>query len=149
MSAAPSPASLRTRQSTRHPTPMSTPDDRRALIDRYLAAYNARDVPGMLAVLHPEVEFRNLAAGEETAAADGREAFRALAEHAVTLFRERRQTVRAYEADADEARIAVDYEGVLAADLGPDLRAGDTLRLTGRSRFAFRDGLIARLVDES
>jgi hypothetical protein len=36
-----------------------------------------------------------------------------------------------------------------AADLGPGLRAGDTLRLTGRSTFTLRDGLIVRLVDES
>jgi len=38
---------------------------------------------------------------------------------------------------------------VLATDLGPDLRAGQTLRLVGRSTFEFRDGRIARLVDES
>lgn len=34
-------------------------------------------------------------------------------------------------------------------DLGPGLSAGDTLRLTGRSAFAFRDGAIVELVDES
>ena len=43
----------------------------------------------------------------------------------------------------------MDYQGVLAKDLGPGLAAGDTLRLTGRSAFAFRDGLIVDLLDES
>ena len=128
---------------------MALPDPHRAVIDRYLAAYNGFNVPGMLEVLHPEVEFRNLAGGEVTAEAHGRAEFRALAERAVTLFRSRRQAVRGYRAEGERAWITVEYEGVLAADLGPELRAGDTLRLTGRSTFVFRDGLIAELVDES
>jgi ketosteroid isomerase-like protein len=119
------------------------------LVERYLAAYNAFDVPGMLTVLHPDVEFRNLSGGEETASARGHEEFHALAERAVALFRSRRQTVREYVAEGEGARVTVDYEGVLAADLGPDLRAGDTLRLAGRSTFGFRDGLIVGIVDES
>ena len=121
----------------------------RALIERYLAAYNAFDVPGMLAVLHPDVEFRNVSNGEVTAGADGIEEFRALAERAATLFRSRRQTLTRYGEDGDGASIDVDYEGMLAADLSPELRAGDTLRLTGRTSFGFRDGRIARIVDES
>lgn len=126
-----------------------TADAHRALIDRYLSAYNAFDVPGMLAVLHADVEFRNVANGEVTAAVDGLAQFRELADRAATLFRSRRQTVTRYDAADDGASIEVDYEGVLAADLSPTLRAGDTLRLTGRSTFAFRDGRIARIVDES
>ena len=128
---------------------MASDDSRRALVERYLAAYNAFDVDGMLAVLHPDVEFQNVSAGAVTASAHGREEFRRLAEHAVTLFTSRRQTVRDLVEDAHGVRIAIDYEGVLASDLGPELRAGDTIRLTGSSRFEFRDGLIARIVDES
>ena len=116
---------------------MTSTDPRRAAIDRYLHAYNAFDVAGMLDVLHPDVEFRNVGAGQVTAAAHGREEFRALAERAVTLFRSRRQTIRDYVADGARAWITVDYEGVLAADLGPGMQAGDTLRLTGRSTFTF------------
>ena len=126
-----------------------SPDAYRAAIDRYLAAYNSFDVPGMLAELHPDVVFRNVSRGAVTAAAHGREEFRALAERAATLFRSRRQTVADAGTDGDRVWITVEYEGVLAADLGPGLRAGETLRLTGRSTFAFRDGLIVELVDES
>ena len=124
-------------------------DHRRDLIDRYLAAYNQFDVDGMLAVMHPDVEFRNVAAGEVTVASHGREEFRALAERAVTLFASRRQTVRDYGGDGEQAWITVDYEGVLAADLGPELQAGTAIRLSGRSTFGYRDGLIVQLVDES
>ena len=126
-----------------------TAQSHRAIIDGYLAAYNAFDVPGLLALLHPAVEFRNVSGGEVTASADGIAEFRELAERAATLFRSRRQTLTRYTESVDGADIEVDYEGVLAADLSPALRAGDTLRLSGRSTFGFRDALIARIVDES
>ena len=119
------------------------------LIARYVDAYNAFDVPGMLAVLHPDVTFENVAGGQVTVATRGRDEFRALAEHATTLFTSRRQTIREYVPEADGARISIDYEGVLAADLGPELRAGETLRLVGHSTFRFREGRIVHLVDES
>ena len=128
---------------------MTAADHRRKLIDRYVTAYNQFDVEGMLALMHPDVEFRNVAAGEVTVSSHGREEFRALAERAVTLFASRRQTVREYGDDGVRAWITVDYEGVLAADLGPELQAGTTLRLSGRSTFELRDGLIVQLVDES
>lgn len=128
---------------------MLSEDPCRALIDRYLAAYNAFDVPAMLALLHPEITFQNVAGGEITVAAQGIDEFRQLAERAVQLFSSRRQTILHYRRDGDGAIIEIDYEGVLAQELGPELRAGDTLRLTGRSTFRFRDGLIARIIDES
>ena len=127
-----------------------TPDDpHRAVIDRYITAYNARDVPAMLALLHDDVTFENVAAGQVTASARGLEEFRALAEHGATLFTSRRQTITRYEPQPDGAVADVDFEAVLATDLGPDLRAGDPLRLSGRSHFRLRDGRIAHLVDES
>ena len=126
-----------------------SPDPHRTLIDRYVEAYNAFDVAGMLGVLHPDVRFRNVSNGQETAATDGRDEFRALAKRGLEIFRSRKQTIREYYTDGDRAWITVDYQGVLAKDLGPGLAAGDTLRLTGRSAFTFRDGLIVDLLDES
>lgn len=124
-------------------------DPHRALIERYLAAYNALDVPGMLSLLHSDVLFENIAGGQVTAAAQGLDEFRNLAERALTLFSSRRQTIREYAPAQDGATITVDFEGVLAADLGPSLHAGDTLRLAGSSTFHVREGRIARIVDES
>ena len=128
---------------------MLADDPHRALIERYLAAYHAFDVPGMVALLDQDVTFENIAGGQVTAAAQGRDQFRTLAEHAATLFTSRRQTIRRYLPTAQGAVVEIDYEGVLAADLGPELRAGETLRLAGRSTFEIRDGRIVRLVDES
>lgn len=128
---------------------MPTDDGYRPLIERYLAAYSAMDVAGMLALIHPDVHFENVSGGQVTVTATGRDEFRALAEHAATLFTHRRQTVRRYAPTADGAQVEIDYVGELAADLGPELRAGTTLQLTGRSTFTIRDGRIIRLVDES
>lgn len=124
-------------------------DPHRALVERYLAAYNGFDIPGMLSELDAGVEFRNVSNGEVTASANGIEEFRMLAERAAGLFRSRRQTITGYTEHEDRAIVDVEYEGVLAADLSPDLRAGQTLTLAGRSTFSFGAGRITRIVDES
>lgn len=43
----------------------------------------------------------------------------------------------------------IDYGGVLAADLGPELPAGMTLRLAGWPMFEISEGQIVRILDES
>ena len=55
----------------------------------------------------------------------------------------------AFRQDDSGASIDVDYEGVLASDLPNGMRAGETLRLTGRSEFAFADGRIVSIRDIS
>jgi ketosteroid isomerase-like protein len=126
-----------------------TAQEKRTLIDRYLAAYNTFDVEGMMVTLHPDVEFENVVAGEVTTSASGADAFRRLAEQAAQLFSSRRQTVTAFDASGAGAAIEVDYEGVLASDLPNGMKTGETLRLTGRSEFAFEDGTISRIRDVS
>lgn len=126
-----------------------TPDEMRSLIDRYIAAYNAFDIEGMLEVVHDDVEFRNIAAGETTASTSGKPALRQLAEQSKGLFSERRQEITSFDVEGDCASAGISYEGVLAVDLPNGLTAGDTLRLTGRSEFGFRDGAIDRITDHS
>lgn len=126
-----------------------TTDEMRRVIDRYIAAYNAFDVDGMLAVVHDDVEFRNVSGGETTAAASGKAALRELAEQSKGLFAERRQEISAFDAEHDRATVEIRYEAVLAVDLPNGMKAGDTLRLGGRSEFGFRDGLIDRITDYS
>ena len=126
-----------------------TDREKRELIDRYLAAYNAFDVEAMMKTLHPAVEFENVAGGEVDASASGSEAFRQMAERATALFASRRQTVTAFRSDGAGASVDVDYTGVLASDLSNGMKAGETLRLAGRSEFEFEDGRISRIRDIS
>ncbi len=125
------------------------PEEKRALIERYLQAYNASDVDGMLVLLQPTVEFRNIAGGEVTAETSGINALRTLAEHSNNMFSLRKQTLTRFALHDNQALIEVDFEGVLATDLPNGMKKGETLRLTGRSEFTFHDGKINRITDIS
>ena len=127
-----------------------TTQDKRDLIDRYIDAYNTFDVDGMVATLHPDVEFKNVSGDKVTAAATGLDDFRDMAERGTQLFATRQQTITDFE-EGDDGSVAIDvqYEGTLAQDLPGGLEAGEQIQLDGRSTFAFKDGKIARIVDES
>jgi hypothetical protein len=122
---------------------------KRALIERYIEAYNTFDVEGMLALIDTEIEFKNVSGGQVDATANGLDEFRPLAEQARGLFTSRRQTMTRFEANDTGVSIEVTFEGVPALDLPNGMKSGQTLRLKGRSEFAFRDGKICRIMDIS
>ena len=124
-------------------------DNKQSLIKRYLEAYNAFDLEGMMSVIHPDIEFKNVNGGEVNATASGADEFRKLAEQSKGLFSMRKQTITSFETKDDQAFIGIDYEGVLASDFPNGMKAGEILRLNGRSEFAFRDGKIYRITDIS
>ncbi|WP_363796546.1 nuclear transport factor 2 family protein [Lysobacter firmicutimachus] len=121
----------------------------RALIERYIAAYNAFDIDGMLATLAPQLRFENWSGGQLTAEADGIEAFRVLAEQGAQLFAQREQRVLDLRLDSARAEADISYRGRLALDLPGGPPAGTVLELQGTSEFGFADGRIARIVDRS
>lgn len=122
-------------------------DDKRILIERYLHAYNAFDIDGMLATLHDDIEFSNVSRGERNVNIVGKEQFRHLAEHARRLFSSRRLTALSYRLDVEPVIVEMRLSGVIAFDLPDGLSRGETLELDGRSEFAFRNGLICRILD--
>lgn len=122
-------------------------DEKRALIERYLAAYNSLDVDGMLAVLHEEIEFENVSDGEVTVSTTGKSEFRRLAEQSRDAFSSRRQTMTSFADVGAGATIEVQYNAVLAADLPNGMKKGQVLDLVGRSAFIFQDGLIRQISD--
>ena len=122
---------------------------KRALLERYLDAYNSFDIECMMTLIHPDIEFTNVSGGAVTASASGTSQFRALAEQAKQMFSSRSQTVKQFDLDGEGGSLAITYAGVLASDLSNGMKAGETLQLTGRSEFAFRDGKIYRLTDYS
>ena len=124
-------------------------DEKRSLVECYLAAYNAFDIDGMMAVIHPDIEFKNVSGGEVNATTSGAGDFRLLAEKSSELFRSRKQKILTFWSNADQASIAVAFEGVLASDLPNGMKAGETLRLNGRSEFTFCNGKIYRIKDVS
>jgi len=122
---------------------------RRDLIERYIAAYNAFDVEGMLATLSAEVAFLNFSSGQLTAQSDGKEAFRRLAEQGKALFSEREQTIVSVREDGESTIVDIAYRGRLAVDIPDGPAAGTLIELTGQSEFSFGEGCITRLIDRS
>src|SRR5690606_35740614 len=99
-------------------TPMDDPN-RKSLIDRYIAAYNAFDVEGMLALLAPGIVFENFSNGQRTSTVSGVDEFRRLAEASTSLFSEREQRITAWRQGPDHAVASIAYRGRLAVDM-PD-----------------------------
>jgi ketosteroid isomerase-like protein len=124
-------------------------DEKRTLVERYVAAYNTFDIDGMMAVIHPNIEFKNISGDEVNATASGFDKLRELAEKSKSLFTSRKQTITGFEVNGDQASVEIAYEGVLACDLPNGMKAGETLRVNRRSEFTFRDGKIFRLTDIS
>jgi hypothetical protein len=119
------------------------------LIQQYIAAYNAFDVEGMLALLSPEVRFENWSGGQLTAEACGIDEFRRLAQQAKAMFSEREQRITSLKRNGDSIIVSIGYRGQLAVAIPNGPRAGTVLDLDGESEFAFKDGLIFKIVDRS
>jgi ketosteroid isomerase-like protein len=119
------------------------------LVDSYIKAYNGFDVPGMLACLHPDVQFEHSTNGDVTVRLEGKAAFEAQATRAAAWFSERTQHVTAFRWQDEQADVAIDYFAITATDLPNGIKAGTTLQFSGRSVFSFRDELIAFIQDFS
>ena len=118
-------------------------------VDAYVAAYNARDVEGMLAHLHAEIRFTNHSKDAVTLETEGLEAFRQAAEQACEVFSARHMTPLGYHFGIDTTSVLVDFSGVLALDLPDGPKAGETLKLRGESIFTFRDEQIVAIEDRA
>ncbi len=117
------------------------------IINGYIKAYNAMDVPGMSSFLHPDIIFHNVQNGQYNLSVNGKEEFEALAEQALGLFKSRKQTIQKITYADAKAKADINYEGVLAVNMDGFGLAGETKQLTGRSEFVFKDGLIHILTD--
>ncbi|MEM9428345.1 MAG: nuclear transport factor 2 family protein [Pseudomonadota bacterium] len=108
----------------------------------YIDAYNARDVPRLMATLSEDVEFQNISGGVLTAEATDKAGFEALAIQGASMFASRRQTVLSAITVGRTTHLESGFEGVLA-------EGGETISLKGASAFDIIDGKITRVVDES
>ncbi len=126
-----------------------TDEEKKNAIRSYLAAYNGFDIEGMVAIVHPEVVFKNVSGGEVNAQTEGVEQFRQLANKSKALFSSRNQKATKFNFTGDIVTVDITYEGVLAVDLPNGMKAGEVLRLNGRSEFEFKDGKMFKITDFS
>lgn len=121
----------------------------RQLIDRYLDAYNRKDVDAMLSTMHREVVFENYTANTLSVRTLGIDELRHLAESSRHLFSARHQTVTECRELEGTAYVKIFFEGTFGIDLPNGIRAGQTMALNGRSEFRQRDGLLIYIADHS
>jgi hypothetical protein len=119
------------------------------LVQQYVDAYNTFDIDGMAALLHEEVEFRNISDGEVEVETKGIDAFRELAEQSKDVFSKRCQTIKQFMILPNKVEIEIDYEAVLAIDLPIGLNAGEKLKLQGKSIFEIKDEKLYLIEDYS
>lgn len=126
-----------------------SPTEIRSLVDRYIDAYNRKDIEAMLAAVHPQVEFKNVSAGVVNASTKGVEELRSLAQQSLSLFSERRQTIESFEVQGSVAIATIAFHAVVAADLPNGLKKGQVINLSGRSEFELEEGVIFKITDIS
>ena len=126
-----------------------SPTEMRALVDRYIDAYNRMNVDEMLMTVHRDIEFENISGGVVNARTEGIEELKALAQRALSLFSERQQRILSFEPDGSRASASIAFRAVLAMDMPNGPRQGQVLSLSGRSEFEFKDGAICRITDIS
>lgn len=119
------------------------------IIDRYIQAYNSFDIDAMLLVMHPDIEFKNFSGKNINMSTNGIKELQTAAIQAKTLFKSRNQEILKYNFKKDSASIAVDFEGVLNADIPNGPKAGEKLKMKGKSVFKFKDSKIISLFDYS
>ena len=124
-------------------------DKAKALVTRFLDAYNRLDVDAMMDLVDPEIDFRNVSGGDLDTTAIGQEEFRVVAEQSAFLFSFREQTPTKFEVRGEVVCVDIDFAGTLATDISDELKAGTDFRVSGRSEFVFRDEKIYRLTDYS
>lgn len=121
----------------------------RALVERYLACYNAFDIDGMVSLLSPNVFFEHFSSGELTAATQGKLEFAALAERTAGLFHEREQTITSFDAGNNAVRVGIAFRGVWAIASPDGAHPGSVIDLSGSSEFTFDGAWIGSIVDRS
>nr|WP_145403282.1 nuclear transport factor 2 family protein [Paenibacillus xylanexedens] len=119
------------------------------LIEQYIKAYNAFNIDGMIDVLHERVHFKNITNGDVNAQTQGIEEFRALAEQSAQIFSQRCQVVKSIAFTDDKAEVEIDYEGILSVDLPNGMKAGESVKLQGKSIYQMKDEKLVLIEDYS
>ena len=113
-------------------------------VQHYFDAFNAGDIPAMLACLSDDVK-HHVNEGEVR---EGKDLFRQFCEHMARCYREELTDMVIFEAEGG-TRAAAEYivHGTyLETDDGLPEATGQTYRLPAGSFFSLKDGLITRVV---
>ena len=118
------------------------------IIQRYLDAYNRKDVAALVACVADHVVFENVSNSGQSIKIEGRTAFAELAEQAATMFTTRHQAISNAVVDGSRVALEVDWTGTPPIHLGL-MKAAEQVSMRGASFMTIADGRLTRIVDLS
>lgn len=120
------------------------------IIQRYVSAYNSRDIPAMLDCVTEDVVFENVSNTGQSVRLEGKTKMAEIAELSGHAFSYRRQrVVNVVAGDNGKAAAEIEFEGKAAVDLPNGTKAGETIHIRGASFFELRGKLLSRIADYS
>lgn len=126
---------------------MEQEDYRPEIVRNFIHAYNNFDLQGMVKHLHQDVKFENIVDGKVDVETRGIESFTDQAAYAIDYFMEREMGIVEIQVAEDSVVVDIEYTGILSKDIPGGPRAGDTLRLKGKSVYKFSEGKIIHIQD--
>lgn len=124
-----------------------TGEEKRTIIEAYVHAFNAFDVEGMVAYLHPDARCITIVDGVVTCSVEGIDYVRSheLAESARCS--SRKKTVMECYERGEQVVLELSYSCVLAADQAGGLKSGDTVTLEGIAEVTFIDEKVSEVAE--
>lgn len=119
------------------------------IIDSYILAYNDFDVEGMIKNAHQDIEFKNIANGEINLQLKGIDILKKQAEQSTGLFKKREMLITHQMIDGDTVENKIVFKAILAVDIPDGPKAGDVVKIKGKSIFKFKNGKIISIEDIS
>jgi len=123
--------------------------ERETMIQNYLQGYNDFDVEKMVTDFDQGFVFTNIANGVTTHTLQGVASFKDQAAQAAAYFLERKQSAISFTHHPEETVVDIDYYAILASDFPTGGKAGDQMKLAGKSIFRFEGDKIIGITDVS
>lgn len=124
-----------------------TGEDKRAVIDSYIHAFNGFDVEGMMAALHPDAYYLVIHDGDVSCRAEGADELRSAFLQEGGRCSSRKKTVMEYYEKGEQVVLELSYSCVLAHEQPDGRVAGDTLTWEGIGEVTLSEDRIARLIE--
>lgn len=128
---------------------VSKDKQKKIIINQYIKAYNEFNIEGMLKNVHPDVEFKNIANNEINVHIKGLETLKKQAEDSTKLLKKREMTIIDQIIEGDVVENKINFKAILAVDIPDGPKAGELVKLKGRSFFKFKNDKIISIEDIS
>ncbi len=128
---------------------VSKDKQKKTIINQYIKAYNEFNIEGMLKNVHPDVEFKNIANNEINVHIKGLETLKKQAEDSTKLLKKREMTIIDQIIEGDVVENKINFKAILAVDIPDGPKAGELVKLKGRSIFKFKNDKIISIEDIS